>query len=77
MFCFGSVTVAMVTRLAEYFFTSLACNKKHKHGPSIKMFRVVKMAEYCQTMVLRAASKWHPVNSSVHPPFLKNPDNII
>ena len=35
------------------------------------------MAEYCQTIVLEAASKWHPVNSSVHPPSLQNPDNII
>ena len=41
------------------------------------MFRVVKIAEYCQTIVLEAASKWHPVNSSVPPPSLKNPDNVI
>ena len=31
------------------------------------------MDEYCQNIVLEAAPKWHPVNSSVQPPRLKNP----
>ena len=56
----------MVTLLAEYFLHGLAFNKKHKHGHLTKMFRVVRMAEYCQTIVLEAASKWHPVP---HTPF--------